>query len=314
MPAYAALTLFWQGQVMDLLNAFLDYARDERRLAGHTVSAYSSDLAGFLGFMRGHTGQEPGPVALSKLGARDIRAYLAARRRDGLSDASIARTLSSIKALYRWLDRMHGLPNAEIGYLEGPKRPARLPRPVSVEVAKEMIEQAETNLEKPVWVGARDAAVLSLLYGAGLRISEALALTGADAKLPARLRVTGKGGKVRIVPILPAIADAVADYAKHCPFLLGKTDALFRGEKGGPLSPRIVQARVQLLRGELGLPKTATPHALRHSFATHLLANGADLRAIQTLLGHASLSTTQIYTGVDGARLKAVHREAHPRG
>lgn len=299
---------------MDLLNAFLEYVRDERRLAHHTVSAYSSDLAGFLGFTRGHTGQEPGPVSLSKLGARDIRAYLAARRRDGLSDASIARLLSSIKALYRWLDRMHGLPNAEIDYLEGPKRLARLPRPVSVDVAKDMIELAETNLEKPVWVGARDSAVLSLLYGGGLRISEALALTGADAKLPERLRVTGKGGKIRIVPMLPVIQHAVADYVKHCPYVLGKSDALFRGEKGGPLSPRIIQARVQLLRGELGLPKTATPHALRHAFATHLLSNGADLRAIQTLLGHASLSTTQVYTGVDGARLKAVHREAHPRG
>lgn len=299
---------------MDLLNAFLSYVRDERRLAEHTVSAYGSDLSSFLGFMHIHTGSELGPVALSKLGARDIRSFLAARRRDGLSDTSIARVLSSIKALYRWLDRTHGLPNAEINYLEGPKRAARLPRPVAVDVAKDMIELAETNQEKPVWVGARDAAVLSLLYGAGLRISEALALTGAEAKLPSRLRVTGKGGKVRIVPILPAIEAAVADYVKHCPFALGKTDALFRGEKGGPLSPRIIQARVQLLRGELGLPKTATPHALRHAFATHLLANGADLRAIQTLLGHASLSTTQIYTGVDGARLKAVHQEAHPRG
>jgi len=299
---------------MDLLNAFIDYVRDERRLAEHTVSAYSSDLAGFLGFTRAHTGNEPGPVALSKLGARDIRAYLAARRRDGLSDASIARLLSSIKALYRWLDRMHGLPNAEIDYLEGPKRPARLPRPVSVDVAKDMIELAEDNIEKPVWVGARDAAVLSLLYGAGLRISEALSLTGAQAKLPDRLRITGKGGKVRLIPILPAIRQAVADYAKHCPYALGAHDALFRGEKGGPLNPRIVQACVQLLRGELGLPKTATPHALRHAFATHLLTNGADLRAIQTLLGHASLSTTQVYTGVDGARLKAVHQEAHPRG
>jgi len=299
---------------MDLLNAFIDYARDERRLATHTVSAYTSDLARFLGFTRAHTGIEPGPVALSKLGARDIRAFLAARRRDGLSDASIARLLSSIKALYRWLDRVHGLSNAEIDYLEGPKRPARLPRPVSVDVAKDMIDLAEHNLEKPVWVGARDAAVLSLLYGAGLRISEALSLTGAEANLPERLRIVGKGGKTRIVPVLPAIRKAVSEYVRTCPYALGAKDPLFRGEKGGSLSPRIVQARVQLLRGELGLPKTATPHALRHAFATHLLANGADLRAIQTLLGHASLSTTQVYTAVDGERLKAVHREAHPRG
>ncbi|MEO1405234.1 MAG: tyrosine recombinase XerC [Pseudomonadota bacterium] len=299
---------------MDFLPAFLAHLRDERRMATKTVEAYGTDLAGFFGFVAGHTERAVTPKSLSQLGARDVRAYLASRRRDGLADASIARLLSSIKALYRWLDRAHGLANAEIDYLRGPKRPARLPRPVSVDAAKDMIETAEDDPDKAPWVGARDAAVLSLLYGTGLRISEALGLSGADAPLGDRLRIKGKGGKVRILPIIPAVRDAVAEYQRLCPYELKPKDALFRGVKGGPLNPRLVQGLVQNLRGQLGLPQTATPHALRHAFATHLLANGADLRSIQTLLGHASLSTTQIYTGVDAARLKDVHAAAHPRG
>jgi integrase/recombinase XerC len=299
---------------MDLLPAFLAHLRDERRMATKTVEAYGHDLAGFIGFQRGHLGAEPTPKMLAKLRARDIRAYLAARRRDGLSDASIARLLSSIKALYRWLDRAHGLQNAEISYLQGPRRAARLPRPVSVEAAKDMIEEASSDPDRAPWVGARDAAVLSLLYGAGLRISEALSLTGADTPAPERLRIKGKGGKVRLVPLIPAVREAIDAYAGLCPFALTATGALFRGVKGGPLNPRLIQGLVQNLRGLLGLPDTATPHALRHAFATHLLAGGADLRSIQTLLGHASLSTTQVYTGVDATRLRKVHESAHPRG
>ncbi|MEM7004760.1 MAG: tyrosine recombinase XerC [Pseudomonadota bacterium] len=299
---------------MDVLPSFLTHLRDERRMAVKSVEAYGTDLAGFFGFVAGHTERPVTAKSLSQLGARDIRAYLALRRRDGLADSSIARLLSSIKALYRWLDRAHGLANAEVDYLRGPKRPARLPRPVSVDAAKDMIETAEDDPDKAPWVGARDAAVLSLLYGAGLRISEALGLTGADIPLGDRLRVNGKGGKVRILPIIPAVRDAVAEYQRLCPYDLKPKDALFRGVKGGPLNPRLIQGLVQNLRGQLGLPQTATPHALRHAFATHLLANGADLRAIQTLLGHASLSTTQIYTGVDATRLKEVHAAAHPRG
>lgn len=298
---------------MELLPAFLAYLADERRLARKTVDAYGSDLAAFFGFLRGHVGAEPTPKTLASLQARDIRAYLAARRRDGLSDSSIARLLSSIKALFNWLDRVHGLQNAELAYLQGPRRPARLPRPVSVEAAKDMIDEAGTDPDSEPWVNARDAAILSLLYGAGLRISEALALTGADAPAPGRLRVRGKGGKIRLVPLIPAVREAVNAYAKICPYALTDAGALFRGVKGGPLNPRLVQGLVQKLRGLLGLPDTATPHALRHAFATHLLAGGADLRSIQALLGHASLSTTQVYTGVDAARLRAVHAEAHPR-
>lgn len=281
-------------------------------MAHRTVEAYGNDLAGFLGFVTGHKGQVPTTKLLAGLKARDIRAYLALRRKDGLSDSSIARLLSSIKALYRWLDRAHGLQNAEIGYLQGPSKPQRLPRPVSVPAAKDMIETAEVMAEE-TWVGARDAAVLSLLYGAGLRISEALSLTGGDLPAPERLRVKGKGGKIRLVPLIPPVRDAIMAYAEICPFVLTRSNALFRGVKGGPLNPRIIQGCVQKLRGALGLPDTATPHALRHAFATHLLAEGADLRAIQTLLGHASLSTTQVYTGVDSARLRRVHSEAHPR-
>lgn len=299
---------------MDILPAYVAHIRDERRMAAHTVEAYTSDLASFLGFIAGHTARAPTPKSLAALKAQDIRAYLATRRRDGVSDTSIARALSSIKALYRWLDRAHGLPNAEIHYLQGPKRAARLPRPVSVDVAKEMIALADEDPDKAPWVGARDAAVLSLLYGVGLRISEALSITGKDLPLGDRIRITGKGGKVRILPVIPAVREAVAEYAELCPYDLPRHQPIFRGEKGKPLNPRIIQGVVQNLRGQLGLPTTATPHALRHAFATHLLANGADLRAIQTLLGHASLSTTQVYTGVDAVRLKKVHAAAHPRG
>ncbi|MCA8902501.1 MAG: tyrosine recombinase XerC [Hyphomonas sp.] len=298
---------------MDTLAAFTAYLTDERRMAEKTVEAYRTDLAGFFGFLRMHLGEEPTPKALGELRARDIRAHLAHRRREGLSDASIARLLSSIKALYRWLGRAHDIHNAEVAYLQGPKRPKRLPRPVSIEAAKDMIEEAESDPDAEPWINARDAAVLSLLYGAGLRISEALSLTGADVPAPERLRIRGKGGKVRIVPLIPAVRDAIEAYAKICPYALVHGEPLFRGAKGGALNPRIIQGLVQKLRGLLGLPDTATPHALRHAFATHLLAAGADLRAIQTLLGHASLSTTQVYTGVDSSRLREVHAAAHPR-
>ena len=298
---------------MDVLAAFTSYLQNERRMADKTVEAYRSDLAGFFGFLRQHLGEEPVPGRLGKLRARDVRAFLAQRRRDGLSDASIARLLSSIKALYRWLGRAHDIENAEIAYLQGPKRPQRLPRPVSEDAAKDLIEEAASDPDAEAWINARDAAVLSLLYGAGLRISEALGLTGAQVPPPERLRLAGKGGKVRIVPLIPAVREAIIVYAQLCPYRLGPSDPLFRGAKGGALNPRLIQGLVQKLRTVLGLPETATPHALRHAFATHLLAAGADLRAIQTLLGHASLSTTQVYTGVDSERLRDVHSAAHPR-
>ncbi len=298
---------------MQLLADFIAHLSQERRLAANTVEAYRSDLAGFLAFLREHLGAEPDMAALASLPARDVRAYLASRRRDGLSDASIARLLSSIKALYRWSGRLQSTQTADIDFLQGPRRTRRLPRPLTPDGAHDLIAEAASDLDAPDWVRARDAAVLSLLYGTGLRISEALGLTGADLPAPDRLRIRGKGGKVRMVPLILPVRAAIDQYASVCPYPMSPRSPLFRGVKGGPLNPRLVQGLVQRLRAGLGLPDAATPHALRHSFATHLLANGADLRSIQVLLGHESLSTTQVYTGVDAARLKAVHAAAHPR-
>jgi len=298
---------------MALIDGFIDFIQREQRLAENTVEAYRGDLSEFIGFLRGHLDQEPGMRAFAELQARDIRAFLAARRRDGLADASIARLLSAIKSFYRWLDRAHGVENPEIAFLNGPKRGQRLPRPVSEMAAKDMLEQAELIQEEP-WIAARDVAALSLMYGAGLRISEALDLAGDMRVAPDRLRIKGKGGKVRIVPIIPAVREAILAYAALCPYGLNVRTPLFYGARGKRLQAPVLRKQVQILRGALGLTETATPHALRHSFATHLLANGADLRAIQTLLGHASLSTTQVYTGVEAGHLRKVHASAHPRG
>lgn len=298
---------------MEILSAFLEHIARERRLALNTVEAYGHDIHAFFDFLEDHLGEQVTIKAFRHLQASDIRAFLARRRRDGLSDASIARVLSAIKTFYHWLDTRHGIDNPAIAFLQGPKRKARLPRPVSVTVARDMIETAEAFADEP-WIAARDAAVLTLLYGAGLRISEALYLNGDMAPAPARLRILGKGSKVRIVPLIPVVRQAMDEYARLCPFRLSQDTPFFYGARGKRLQPAIVQRGVQALRGALSLPETATPHALRHAFATHLLSHGADLRAIQTLLGHASLSTTQVYTGVDSERLRAVVASAHPRG
>ena len=298
---------------MALLDGFLDHVEREQRLAANTVEAYRSDLSEFMGFLRGHLEAEPGIRAFAELQARDIRAFLAARRRDGLADASIARLLSAIKGFYRWLDRYHGVENPEIAFLSGPKRGQRLPRPVSETAARDMLEQADQLQDEP-WMAARDVAALALMYGAGLRISEVLDLAGDVKAAPDRLRVKGKGGKVRIVPLIPALREAISVYGGLCPYTLNARTPLFYGARGRRLQAPILRRQVQILRGALGLTETATPHALRHSFATHLLAHGADLRAIQTLLGHASLSTTQVYTGVEAGHLRKVHASAHPRG
>lgn len=298
---------------MALLDGFLDYVEREQRLADNTVEAYRSDLSEFMGFLRGHLEAEPGMRAFAELQARDVRAFLAHRRRDGLADASIARLLSAIKSFYRWLDRCHGVENPEIAFLTGPKRGQRLPRPVSETAAKDMLDQAELIQAEP-WIAARDVAALSLMYGAGLRISEVLDLPGEVKAAPERLRIKGKGGKVRIVPIIPAVREAIIEYARLCPYSLSVRTPLFYGARGKRLQAPILRKQVQILRGALGLTDSATPHALRHSFATHLLAHGADLRAIQTLLGHSSLSTTQVYTGVEAGHLRKVHASAHPRG
>lgn len=294
--------------------AYLAHLRGERRASVRTGEAYGRDLAAFFAFLTEHLGETPTLQDLAELHARDFRAYLARRRSgpDGLSPRSTARALAAIRGFFRYAQRRWGMKNDELGLVQGPKLARALPRPVSETAAQSLIDMAAEDDVEP-WVGARDAAVLALLYGAGLRISEALSLTGADAPLDDVIRVMGKGGKVRLVPVLPVVRDAVERYRALSPHPLTAGAPLFRGVRGGALGPRAVQARMESLRAQLGLPATATPHALRHAFATHLLAHGADLRAIQELLGHADLSTTQIYAEVDADTLLGIYDKAHPR-
>jgi len=297
-----------------LLQTWIAHLRDERRFAANSVEAYERDVAAFLGFLQGHLGGEPSSQDLAQLEPRDLRAYLAHRRQgpDALADRSISRALAAIRSFYRYLERRHGVANARLALVRGPKLKRPLPRPVSEGAARDLIVEAR-DAARQEWVGARDAALITLLYAAGLRISEALALNGGDLPLPEMLRVVGKGGKERIVPLLPAAREAVERYAELCPFALTEDTPLFRAIRGGALSPRMAQDLMQRLRGRLGLPSSATPHALRHAFATHLLANGGDLRAIQDLLGHESLSTTQTYASVEAKKILQLYRRAHPR-
>lgn len=282
-----------------------------RRLADKTLEAYGSDLSAFLAFLAEHTGGPVTVTTLREMRAADVRAYMAARRADALSSRSLARALSAIKSFFRYLEREGVLSTEALNVVRTPKLPKSLPKALTVREAKAAIATTG-DLEETPWVAARDMAVLSLCYGAGLRISEALAVTRADLD-SATLRITGKGGKTRLVPLIDPVRASIETYVGLCPFALNPAQPLFRGAKGGVLSPRLIQLRVAQLRGALGLPPSATPHALRHSFATHLLGRGGDLRAIQELLGHASLSTTQIYTGVDTERLLESYRAAHPR-
>ncbi|MGE0596922.1 MAG: tyrosine recombinase XerC [Hyphomonadaceae bacterium] len=293
---------------------WIAHLRDERRFAPNSVEAYARDADAFLDFLAGHLGGEVTATELASLEPRDLRAYLAFRRQgdNALSDRSISRALAAIRSFFRFLDRRCGVVNSRIALVRGPKLKRSLPRPVSETAALALMREAEHREGAP-WLAARDAALITLLYAAGLRISEALALTGGAQPLPETLRVKGKGGKERIVPMLPAAREAIARYASLCPFALTADAPLFRGEKGGALSPRLAQALMERLRTRLGLPQSATPHALRHAFATHLLANGADLRAIQDLLGHESLSTTQGYMSVETQKILSVYRAAHPR-
>ena len=297
-----------------LLSQWIAYLRDERRFAANSVEAYERDVGAFLEFLQGHLGGEPSNKDLAALEPRDLRAYLAHRRQgpDALADRSISRALAAIRSFYRYLERRHAIANPRLSLVRGPKLKRALPRPVSEAAADALIADAEDAATAP-WIGARDAALITLLYAAGLRISEALALTGADHPLPEMLRVTGKGGKQRLVPMLPAAREAIARYATSCPFTLTGDAPLFRAARGGAMSPRMAQALMAQLRGRLGLPASATPHALRHAFATHLLANGGDLRAIQDLLGHESLSTTQTYASVETKKILQSYRAAHPR-
>ncbi len=283
----------------------------ERRLAQLTLEAYQRDLGQFVSFLSSHTGGEVGLGTLRELRTADIRAFLAARRNDSLGSRSLARALSAIRSFFAYLEREGVLATEALNAIRTPKQPRSLPKALTVREAKATIRTTD-ELEDTPWVAARDMAVISLCYGAGLRISEALGITRADLESSA-LRVTGKGGKTRLVPLIAPVRQAIDTYLGLCPFHPGPGEPIFRGEKGGPLSPRLIQLRMQQLRGALGLPPSATPHALRHSFATHLLGKGGDLRTIQELLGHASLSTTQIYTAVDTERLLESYRAAHPR-
>ena len=283
-----------------------------RRLAPKTLEAYTRDLGQFLAFLAPHMG---GPVTVATLGemrGSDFRAFLARRREEGIEARSLARALSAIKSFFRFLEREGVLSTEALNVVRTPKAKKSLPKALTVSEAKATITMTEELEDRP-WVAARDMAVLSLCYGAGLRISEALSLSKADLEGTA-LRVTGKGGKTRLVPLIDAVRQSIETYVGLCPFKLTPSQPLFRGVKGGVLSPRLIQQRVAQLRGALGLPPGATPHALRHSFATHLLSRGGDLRAIQELLGHAALCRTQIYTAVDTERLLDAYRAAHPRG
>ena len=301
------------ADLADAIQRWQSWLADERRASAHTLAAYGRDLAEFLAFIAEHRGAEPSLAELGALDAADFRAWLARRAADELMRSSTARALSALRGFFRFLDRRGLARNPALAAVKTPKLPKSVPKPLSVADADAALDAAGDEARAP-WIGKRDAAVLTLLYGCGLRLSEALGLTRREAPLePGTLTITGKGNKTRQVPVLPQVAEAVADYVALCPFRLAPDEALFRGARGGPLHPRLVQQKMQQLRAALGLPETATPHALRHSFATHLLGAGGDLRAIQELLGHASLTTTQRYTAVDAERLIAVYEQAHPR-
>ena len=295
-----------------LLEDWLDRMRGIRGASPRTITAYRRDVSGFLGFLALHHGGPAGRRALAEITTSDMRAWMARERGRGLSARSLARALSAVKSFYAWLADAHGVESAAVTATRGPKQKARLPRPVDSDAARALIITVEAQSLEP-WIAARDVAVVTLLYGCGLRISEALGLAWSDAPLPETLRIAGKGGRERVVPVLSVARRAVEAYRDLCPFEPGPGKPLFLGARGGPLNPRHIQKTMQAARMQLGLPATATPHALRHSFATHLLEAGGDLRTIQELLGHASLSTTQIYTGVDQTRLMEVYERAHPK-
>lgn len=307
------LLIIADPKLMAERQTWLQSLGDERRLSENTVEAYERDTRQFFTFMTSHLA---GPVKLKdieSLRPADLRGFLATRRKDGAGARTLGRGLAGIRSFLRHLEK-RGLVNAAgASAIRSPKQPKSLPKPLSATQALAVVSEANQLSEEP-WISARNSAVLTLLYGCGLRISEALGLTANDFHGSARaLRITGKGNKTRLVPLLPIALEAVELYRKLCPFHLGGDVPLFRGAKGGPLQPAIIQREMQKLRSALGLADTATPHALRHSFATHLLGNGGDLRTIQELLGHASLSTTQVYTGVDSVRLLDVYDRAHPR-
>jgi integrase/recombinase XerC len=296
---------------------WLAHLRSERRLSPKTLEAYARDLRQFLGFLSQHWGARVTLPRFAALEASDVRAFLAMRRADDIGGRSLMRALAGLRSFGRFLEREGRGKVGALSAIRAPKVGKTLPKPVPVAAAKRFADADErAGEERDPWIWARDAAVMALLYGSGLRISEALGLKRREVPLPGEgdvLVVTGKGNKTRMVPVLQNVLALVQDYVAMCPYQLPPEGPIFVGARGGPLSPRIIQLTMERLRGSLGLPDSATPHALRHSFATHLLSRGGDLRAIQELLGHASLSTTQIYTGIDSERLLEVYKSAHPR-
>ncbi|KQI71470.1 recombinase XerC [Loktanella sp. 5RATIMAR09] len=298
-----------------LSDALIAWLAGQRALAGaaeNTLKAYQTDVLGFLAFMTQHNGGSQGLAPIARVTIRDMRAWMAHERARGVGARSLARSLSAVKSFYRWLAEREGFEPTAVLSTRAPKFQRKLPRPLEIAAASEMIETVELQSNDP-WIAARDAAVVTLLYGCGLRISEALSLTGSDVPLPDVLRIVGKGNKERIVPVIAPARDAVDTYLRLCPYSVADDAPIFRATRGGILSPRAIQKVMEKARLQLGLPATATPHAMRHSFATHLLAAGGDLRTIQELLGHASLSTTQAYTAVDAAHLMSVYEKAHPK-
>ncbi len=300
-PALGAALTQWLSQLAAL-----------HGVAANTLDAYRRDVTRYLRFLSAHHGGASGMAAVTAASQSDLRAWMAEERGRGLSARSLARALSAVKGFTAWAADRSGTDATTVLSARAPKFRRKLPRPLSEAGASEILAEIGSDARED-WIAARDTAIVTLLYGLGLRISEALALTGADHPLPPTLRITGKGGKTRLVPVIPAAAGAVAAYVALCPFDLVADGPLFRGARGGAVNPRLIQSAMERARLRLGLPATATPHALRHSFATHLLSAGGDLRAIQELLGHASLSTTQAYTAVDAARLMEVYERAHPR-
>ncbi len=299
------------------IERWLSYLGAERRLSEKTLDAYGRDVAQFLAFLAEHLGGAPALKELAKLTPQDVRAFMAARRAQGIGSRSLMRSLAGARSFARFLERNGKGKVGALAAVRAPKVARSLPKPLGIASAKQMSDaDLRAGEERPQWVLARDAAVLALLYGSGLRISEALSLRRKEVPAPGTgdvILVTGKGNKQRMVPVLQNVLQLIADYLKLCPAEIAADAPLFIGARGGPLSPRIIQLAMARLRGALGLPDSATPHALRHSFATHLLARGGDLRALPELLGHASLSTTQIYTAVDSERLLEAYRSAHPR-
>lgn len=315
MNAKAPTGLSLSPAVADALGRYLAALKALDGAAANTVKAYQTDLLGYLAFLSQHHGGAAGLGPLAQVATSDIRSWMAHERGRGVSARSLARELSAVKSFHRWLADHDGLEPTAVLAARAPKYQRKLPRPLTEDAARAMIGQVEAQSQTD-WINLRDAAVVTLLYGCGLRISEALGLTAADAPLPTSLRIRGKGGKERMVPVIPAARRAVEAYRAACPHdltALQYVGPLFVGARGGALNPRAIARVMEQARLQLGLPATATPHAMRHSFATHLLTAGGDLRAIQELLGHASLSTTQAYTAVDAARLMEVYEKAHPR-